>query len=381
MGRTILITNNALVRPGGTEWVVHDLARELRRRGQIPMVFSSHLGAFAESIRTLGIAVVDDLGQLDAVPDLIHGQHHMETMMALAYFDRTPAIYHCHGYLPWQEVPPIHPRILAYAAISNLTARFVADRTGWPFEQVRIMHNHVDTDRMSPPRSELPEHPGRAVIFQHSITSAQSQSIAAACLAEGISCTTYSELQPPVTHPELILGQFDLAFAAGKSALDAMAIGLGVIICTGEGLGELVSPENFDAWRDRNFASGSSGIPVESERVREQLRLYSPAGARQVHERIRTEATLACYGDRVVALHEFALKKASQGMPEISPQREREAFHHYLLGIKEFLRLRDDHIAWHYWDRENREAEMAVLRAKVAALSPSSDARFPPSAG
>src|SRR5205823_2848502 len=44
---TVLITNTALVAPGGTERVVADLALGLLARGHRPVVFSTRLGPFA----------------------------------------------------------------------------------------------------------------------------------------------------------------------------------------------------------------------------------------------------------------------------------------------------------------------------------------------
>ena len=97
----ILFTNNTLKWRGGTESYVLDVARRLQALGHMPMAYSPELGVTAEALRTAGIPVVDDLTRLPFQPDIIHGQHHLETMTALLCLPGVPAVYFCHGALPW----------------------------------------------------------------------------------------------------------------------------------------------------------------------------------------------------------------------------------------------------------------------------------------
>src|SRR5688572_6673820 len=110
----ILITNNTLATRAGSELYVRDLAIELRRRGHEPIAYSPLLGAVAEDLRAATVPVTNDLGTIRLRPDIIHGQHHLETMTALTHFPGVPAINVCHGWIPWQEIPLQHPRIGRY---------------------------------------------------------------------------------------------------------------------------------------------------------------------------------------------------------------------------------------------------------------------------
>ena len=93
----ILITNTALATYAGTEVVVRDLSLELKRQGHVPMVYSPRLGAVAEEIKSHGIEVSDQLTNLSAPPDIIHGHHHAQVIEALLQFPSIPGVYVCHA--------------------------------------------------------------------------------------------------------------------------------------------------------------------------------------------------------------------------------------------------------------------------------------------
>src|SRR5258708_23860059 len=96
-GLRVLITNNTLAVRAGTELYVRDTAMELLKRGHSPIAYSTILGEVARELQAAKIPVVDDLNDLAVVPDLIHGQQHMELMTALLHFPRVPAIQFIHN--------------------------------------------------------------------------------------------------------------------------------------------------------------------------------------------------------------------------------------------------------------------------------------------
>src|SRR5690348_10031204 len=110
----VLLTNNTLSQRAGSELYLSDVARALRDRGHLPVAYTTVHGEVADDLRAISIPVVDDLGKLVEPPDLIHGQHHLETMTALLHFPAVPAVYFQHGPRPWEETAPRFPRILRY---------------------------------------------------------------------------------------------------------------------------------------------------------------------------------------------------------------------------------------------------------------------------
>src|SRR2546422_4434185 len=144
----ILITNNTLDFRGGSELYVRDLAIALLKRGHMPIAYSTKLGDIAQEIRAATVPVIDNLDALAAPPDVIHGHHHLDTMTALLRFPGVPAVYFCHGWLPWEETPPRFPRILRYVAVDHLCRDRLLFEHGIPEDRIRVLLNFVE-DRKS----------------------------------------------------------------------------------------------------------------------------------------------------------------------------------------------------------------------------------------
>src|SRR5436190_15954581 len=87
----VLLTNLSLSSRSGTECYVRDVVLGLRRLGHVPMVYSPLCGEPAQELREQGVEVVEQLQDLAAAPDLIHGHHHPELMTALLQFPGVPA--------------------------------------------------------------------------------------------------------------------------------------------------------------------------------------------------------------------------------------------------------------------------------------------------
>src|SRR5437868_214948 len=151
----ILLTNNTLAAHAGSELYIRDLAVELMRRGHQPVAYSTHLGAVAEELRAATIPVIDRLELLGEPPDIIHGQHHYETLSALLRFPTTPALYYCHGWLPWEEATLRHPNIFHYVAVDELCRERLIAEGGIHPGRIEVIFNFFD-ERLFPRRAPLP---------------------------------------------------------------------------------------------------------------------------------------------------------------------------------------------------------------------------------
>ncbi|HKS09532.1 MAG TPA: glycosyltransferase, partial [Pyrinomonadaceae bacterium] len=162
----ILITNHFLRGRTGSELYVCELATSLLRRGHTPVVYSPQLGPTARELRDATVPVIDSLDAISTPPDLIHGQHHVETMAALLRFPNTPAVFFCHGWLPWEETPPKHPRIVHFVAVDDTCRDRLVCESGVEEQRVSVILNSVDFDQFLP-RAPLPPKPSRALVFSN----------------------------------------------------------------------------------------------------------------------------------------------------------------------------------------------------------------------
>ena len=304
----ILFTNAGLRNHAGTELWVRDVALALRRRTHEVAAYSTVLGEVADELRDGGVVVVDRLEALPWEPEIIHGHHHAETMTALVHFGRVPAIYVCHGVAPWQEAPPLHPRVLRYVAVNEPVLHTAVQRHGVPPERISLMLNFVDLDRF-PLRAGLPDRPRRALLFSNQATpDSLYPEVAEGCRRGGLELEVVGRgMGRPTSRPGELLGGYDLVFAMGRAALEAMACGTAVIVCGADGMGPLVDGGEFDRLRRLNFGIAAATAALTPEEVARQIGRYDAADAARVTARVRQEAGLDQAIARLLALYGEAL--------------------------------------------------------------------------
>lgn len=285
-----------------------DMARWLQAQGHAPVAYSARLGPLADTIRRHAIPVVDDLDRMAEPPDLIHAHHHLPAITALARFPGTPAVFFCHGWLPWDEAPLRHPAIRRYVAVSGATRERLVAEHGVPPALVRVLPNFVDTDRFHP-RGRLPSRPRRALVFSNQAEEGGWVSLVrAACAARDIELDIAGwRSGRPLDRPEQVLGEYDLVLARGRCALEAMAVGCAVILCDAEGFGGLVTRDRLEHLGDGNFGLQVLTEPHRPELILEAIDACSPDGAAEVSAAVRATRSLAQVAPQVLGVYEETL--------------------------------------------------------------------------
>lgn len=313
-GLRILITNHFLRARTGSELYVCELATSLLRRGHTPIVYSPQLGHTARELRKATVPVVDNLDAIGTQPDLIHAQHHVETMSALLRFPNTPAVFFCHGWLPWEETPPKHPRILRYVAVDDTCLDRLVSESGIPEERVSVILNSVDLEQFLP-RSPLPEKPARALVFSNGAKeSTHLGAVREACLRQGLTLDVIGANAGNVAaRPQEILGRYDIVFAKARCALEAMAIGNAVVLCDIVGVGPMVKTGELDRLRRLNFGVRALRGRIDAGVLEEEIARYDPADAAEVSQRIRATAGRDAAINQIIALYEEVIHEFDGG--------------------------------------------------------------------
>lgn len=313
-GLRILITNHFLRARTGSELYVCELATSLLRRGQTPIVYSPQLGPTARELRKATVPIVDNLDAIGTPPDLIHGQHHVETMSALLRFPNTPAIFFCHGWLPWEETPPRHPRILRYVAVDDACLDRLVSESGVPEERVAVILNSVDLDQFLP-RSPLPPKPARALVFSNGAKeSTHLGAVREACLRRGLTLDVIGADAGNVSaRPQDVLGQYDIVFAKARCALEAMAVGSAVVLCDVAGVGPMVKTGDFERLRRLNFGVRTLRGRIDAGVLEKEIARYDPGDAAEVSQRIRATAGREAAIDQIVATYEAVIAEFADG--------------------------------------------------------------------
>ncbi|MEM9555638.1 MAG: hypothetical protein AAGC60_15375 [Acidobacteriota bacterium] len=364
-----MLTNHALAERSGTELWVRDVCLELLRRGHEPIAYSRRLGEVAAELRSATIPVVDDLEQLGRAPDVIHAQHHLEAMTALARFPQTSAIYLCHGWQPDEEAPPHHPRILRYGAVSELVLSRLIDEAGVPAERTSEQRNFVDLRRFRP-RGPLPTEPKRALVLSNHVSEENClDALRAACLRAGLDLDVVGRDHGTASaEPESLLGDYDIVFAKGRSALEAAAVGAAVVLCDTEGIGPMVQSRNLEALRAVNCGVSLLQDRVTADLAIERIERYDPEDAADVCRQVRATASLGDRVDSLLALYE-----------EVADEGRRTAFEldAHSRAVARYLRhgpLTGGDL--HSAERERLLAEAAHQKGRAAELRRAADSLF-----
>ena len=359
----VLFTIQTLEDPAGASLYVRDCALELLRQGHQPVVFSTRLGAVAAEIRALTIPVIDRLDRLAAAPDIIHGNAPIETVAALLHFPETPVVFVCHAWDNPDAMPPRMPQIVRYLAVDETCRDHLVCQEGIPDDQVIVRFNAVDLNRF-PLRAALPEHPARALIFSNNASDDNYvPAIREACAGFGVALDVVGKNSDhPVDRPETILAGYDLVFGKARCALEALATGTAVIVCDAGGLAALVSSDNFEQLRRKNFGRRSLEHPVTVDAVADQISKYDPVDAGRVATRVRAAEGLSDAVRSLLLIYEAAITDF-QSKPATDWPAERRAAAAFLQAIAPFSNTFSAADRLRAADRE-----IGALRKKLAIL-------------
>lgn len=313
---SILFTNNTLSVRAGSELWVRDVCRTLVGRGHRPIAFSLVVGAVADELRAATVPVSSNLDDVGLTPDLIHGHHHLETLIAALHFPGVPIVNFCHGWLPWEELPLRHPSVVRYVAVDETCADRLTGECGIGPDRIDVLLNFVDLSQFVP-RCPLPQRPRKALVLSN---GADERGYAAvirdACRESGIELEVAGARSGRVVErPQDLLPGVDLVFAKARTALEALAVGCSVILADVIGGGPIVTEQAFDRMRALNFGVRLLQHAHTVDWYRAQIAAYDAAEASRLSARVRAEADLEVAVDRLLAIYGRAIAKQGGRAP------------------------------------------------------------------
>jgi hypothetical protein len=364
----ILMTNHRLQSLGGTELFVAEIAEALVARGHQVCVFSTAISnPIAYRLTNLQIPFITDPKACPFTPDIIHGQHHLEAITALCSWPTCPAIYFIHGATPWEEAPPKHPRILRYLGTSPRFAWFVAETCGFPESSFIVAPNFFDSRRFTQPRPPTST-TSRALVFHNTMApdGPAIKSLRSACETVGLKLDTlghaFGQTSP---NPEHLLPDYDVVFAAGRSAIEAMASGCAVIPVSAEQSADWICPDNFADLAMRNFTAEVHAPPIDLQHIISELRRITPAQTLAITQLIRQEATIDRTTDILISAYTSAI---SQPLPN-NPQEEITSLSSYLLTIAQRVKDSDVRRAQLIDQKDRASARAAKWKQRASDLT------------
>jgi hypothetical protein len=245
-----------------------------------------------------------------------------------------PAIYHCCQSRQI-TAPPRHPRIYRYLVTSDAEAERVAKVTEVSPAAIDVMHSSLDTARFS--RVRQPANvPSNALVYNVRLgrESGLLNEIRAAVEALGLEFEVIGRyLGREVDDPENRLPQYDVVFAAGRFALEALACGCAVVVLNETGCGEMVCETNFERLRLGDFAV-PTGPTSSADNIRKEVERYSPSSVAAVTQLVRRVTNYTGYLTNIEKAYLAAIELHNQSQTDLVAENRAVSDYLYNLAPK-----------------------------------------------
>ena len=239
---------------GGKETFARDLALGLERHGHLAVVLSREHPYAGRAMADDGVRVCTDWDDIDFVPDIVHGQYPIDILVALTRYPDTAGVSS-----PWRRRLQFTPTASTHLSVRNddgVLANRLSVEMGLSRRSFVVAQNTADLSRFARVR-ERPSRLSKA-LFYNSYHQPGSQTFEAVRAASERCALELDCVGRPfgnrIESPEVILPDYDLVFACGLSAIEALCCGCSVIVLGMTSCGEMVRPENFTRFRAANFA-------------------------------------------------------------------------------------------------------------------------------
>ena len=245
----VLFAYGDLAERASVEFFARDLCIELIRNGHEVVILSSHPGAILPELEGIGVRLVAHIDEVGSAPDVIQTSRRYDAILTSLRFPQTPLVWFLHGGAPWIESPPRLPSVRQHVVCDYAWQEPVARDLGADENDVVVLPLFFDPERCAS-RLPLPEKPERAVLIDGNRQGTHIPFVRVACRRHGVDLDVFEEHSDTVSYriPDIV-SKYDLVFARGQVALEAIAVGCAVVPCDEAGCGELVTKSNvLEMW-------------------------------------------------------------------------------------------------------------------------------------
>jgi hypothetical protein len=311
----VALSNVALASHAGSELWTFDTAKYLLTCGFELIVYSPALGAVAERLRSDRINVTSSVNDVESFkPTLLHVNHFQSTAPLVERLKgRLPVINMIHGLLPRPGLPG-YVDVDRYCCVSIQAKAKIHVLTGVAWSEIATLPNFFDERRFT--EISDPTGGGKALLFSSRTPSEQREQLRAVLSTLGIELDHIGYGGQPTAEPERFLAAYDIIFAVGRSAIEALASGAHVVLWDSGVIGPAVTPDNF--WRcvTSNFDLASNVLPwtfIETQEaapwIRDQVDKINEPGRSHTTRLARTYLPLSAAGSRLLELYHQQLHR------------------------------------------------------------------------
>ena len=262
--KTVLITNNHLKVPGGSETYTYTLAKELAERGYKVDVFTFVEGQVTDNIKKFANVTQELKKEYDLM--FINHNSCLRVVKGIKGFK----FYTSHGVYPALEQPRVGADY--YVAVSEEVQQHLKNLN---FDS-QVIRNGIDTKRFSPKRPISKQLKNVLCLCQGEVAR---NNVLAACNALGINCIVHLYIRREWDIVKY-MDEADLVVSLGRGAYEAMSMGREVLVYdsrgytplkTGDGL---VRPEMILEAQKCNLSGRSFRRIMDVQTIIAELKRY-----------------------------------------------------------------------------------------------------------
>lgn len=243
-----------------------------------------------------------------------------------------PALLVCHGANDWLEEPVRFPSIQRYVAVDDPTHDRLL-QSGIPPDSIDILRTAVDLERF-PLRENWSQRPQKALLFSNYLWNDSDLRIfREGCRLAGIDTLDVigTGMATEKRAPEKILAQYDIVFAKGRSAHEAVATGAAVILTDCRKIAGMLTAKNHDVWRPLNLGFKTLTHTATPKALKRAIENYDVSDVKIVAKRLRSEGSIDQATDTLTRIYESVLSTGGERIPlipEIEFQQAASAYQH-----------------------------------------------------
>lgn len=254
----LAFTNIALDGYAGSELWTLEMAAHMHRLGIPTIVYSPHLGAVARQFAATGLAITDHPVDLQLFkPTVLHIHHHWHTAGArMAVGPNCLCVNMVHGLLPHPEWPG--PGMDVYLAVSLHAKAKTALLGPRSWDSIALVPNFFDPERFG---KKVAKRRHKALIHSSRVTELNLHQMKFVLRRQELALDHIGYGGTVESTPENVLPRYRVVFAAGRSAIEALASGCHVILWDQGIVGPAVTLNNFWYVLAANFSVASCILP------------------------------------------------------------------------------------------------------------------------
>jgi glycosyltransferase involved in cell wall biosynthesis len=275
----ILVGNNGLGLPGGSETYTYALIKELVKRGHdVTAVGKDGPGLISRKLEELGVECffTPVWGNYDLIL-LSHSSSIHLAKDAIGFKVQT-----CHGIYPSLEQPV--PGIDAYVSISEEVYNHLKSKG---FDST-IIPNGIDCDRYKP---KTPINDKLKTVLSLAHSEPANEIIKQACKIANVNLIINNKFKEWKWEVDEIINKSDLVISLGRGAYEAMATGRNVVIfdqrnytnmpAVGDGI---ITKDNVDDYLKNNCSGRYTKRVFDAQILAEEILKYNPQHGKDLRE-------------------------------------------------------------------------------------------------